>query len=440
MAWRTRMARSLPFYYGWVIVANTVSVSLSTRTIMAVAMLSVFVVPMTEELGWSRGLFSGAVSLGGLCAVVTSPFVGRWLDRFGAGALLAVSSAVTGILAVGLSLISYPLAFYALYVPGRMIFAGPLELGLPTSISNWFIRRRPLGLAIDAVAKGAGLGILPLVAQSIITGWDWRTAWVCLGVMTCIVGVIPSLLLMARRPEDMGLEPDPAPRPAGTVSERDDGQGQGAAPTVGETNFTVRQAMATRAFWILTLFSAGGFLVQAGISLHQVPHYINEGLPGPQAALMVSAFAFSQMLSGPVWSSVGRRVQVRLLLAAAGFIVAAGAIGTAASSTLLPGLAAAIAVGFGVGGLHLLLRLAWADYYGREHLGTIRGITLSAQVGGQALGPIIAGVAFDRTSGYQWPFLLFTVVAALSGMLVLAATPPAKLPGSQGNLSQPGLG
>ena len=82
VAWRTRMARSLPFYYGWVIVANTVSVSLSTRTVMAVAMLSVFVVPMTKELDWSRGLFSGAVSLGGLCAVVTSPFVGRWLDRF----------------------------------------------------------------------------------------------------------------------------------------------------------------------------------------------------------------------------------------------------------------------------------------------------------------------------------------------------------------------
>ena len=63
VAWRTQMARSLPFYYGWVIVANTVSVSLSTRTVMAVAMLSVFVVPMTKELDWSRGLFSGAVSL-----------------------------------------------------------------------------------------------------------------------------------------------------------------------------------------------------------------------------------------------------------------------------------------------------------------------------------------------------------------------------------------
>ena len=426
VAWRTQMARSLPFYYGWVIVANTVSVSLSTRTVMAVAMLSVFVVPMTKELDWSRGLFSGAVSLGGLCAVVTSPFVGRWLDRFGAGLLLAGSSAITGLLAVGLSVISGPLAFYALYVPGRMIFAGPLELGLPTSISNWFIRRRPLGLAIDSVAKGAGLAIMPLVAQFIITGWDWRTAWFVLGVAILIVGVVPSFLVMARRPEDMGLEPDPGPRQVANAAGVEKDAFPGLPVPAEEANFTVRQAMATRAFWILTLFSAGGFMVQAGISLHQVPHYINQGLPGPQAALMVSAFAFAQMLSGPVWSAVGRRIQVRLLLAAAGFIVAAGAIGTAGSHTLVTGLLAATVVGFGVGGLHLLLRLAWADYYGREHLGTIRGITLSAQVGGQALGPIIAGVTFDWTGGYQWPFLFFTAVASLSGLLVLSASPPKK--------------
>ena len=93
-SWRRRLAQALPFYYGWVIVADTVTVSLTTRTVMAVATLSVFVVPMTEQLGWSRGLFSGAASLGGLCAVVLSPLVGRWIDRYGTGWLIAVSSAL----------------------------------------------------------------------------------------------------------------------------------------------------------------------------------------------------------------------------------------------------------------------------------------------------------------------------------------------------------
>jgi MFS family permease len=179
---------------------------------MAVATLSVFVVPMTEDLGWSRGLFSGAISLGGLCAVLISPLVGKWVDRYGSGLLLSVSSALTGLLAVGLALVGNPAAFYALFVPGRLIFSGPLELGVQTAISNWFIRRRPLGLAADTVAKGAGLTMVPLLAQFIITGSDWRTAWFTLGILAFALGVVPPVLFMARRPEDMGLEPDPIPQ------------------------------------------------------------------------------------------------------------------------------------------------------------------------------------------------------------------------------------
>ena len=87
-ALRTRMAHALPFYYGWVVAGNGVALSLSTRTVMAVATLSVFVVPMTQSMGWSVGMFSGAVSLGGLAAVFVSPIVGRWLDKYGAGVIL----------------------------------------------------------------------------------------------------------------------------------------------------------------------------------------------------------------------------------------------------------------------------------------------------------------------------------------------------------------
>ncbi len=193
-AWRTGLSHALPFYYGWVIVGNGVAVSLSTRTVMAVATLSVFVVPMTQSLGWSVGMFSGAVSLGGLAAVFVSPIVGRWLDKYGAGVILGAGSLATGAVAIGLAFVAHPLAFYFLYVPGRMIFAGPMEMGLPTAISNWFIRRRPMGLAVDAIAKGAGLAIAPWAMQLIITGHDWRTAWIALGILTFALGVLPSLL------------------------------------------------------------------------------------------------------------------------------------------------------------------------------------------------------------------------------------------------------
>jgi len=64
---RARLAQRLPFYYGWVVFSIVVSTSYTSCPLMSVAVLSVFVVPMTEAFGWSRGLFSGAVSLGGIC-------------------------------------------------------------------------------------------------------------------------------------------------------------------------------------------------------------------------------------------------------------------------------------------------------------------------------------------------------------------------------------
>jgi MFS family permease len=422
--WRSRLAESLPFYYGWVIIANTVAISLSSRTVMTVAVLSVFVVPMTEELGWSRGLFSGAVSLGGLCAVVVSPFIGRWVDRYGAGTLLAVSSFLTGALSVLLAMITSPLAFYALYVPGRMIFTGPLELGIPTALSNWFIRRRPLSLAVDGAAKGLGLTIMPLVAQFLITGWDWKTAWIALGVLSFCVGIVPPLIFIARRPEDMGIEPDPLPKDK-RDGQPDTGEGSpGTAQPEAESDFTVSQALRTRALWILAVFSGAGFMVQAGVSLHQVPHYIEQGILPYYAALTASGFALAQIVAGIFWSTLSRRVPLRFLLAAAAFVLALASQATSYSDTPAAALGSAAAVGLGVGGLHLLVRLAWADYYGRRHLGSIRGITMSAQIGGQALGPVTSGFLFDHTGNYHLALQVFTAAATLGGLLVLLATPP----------------
>ena len=438
---RTRLSHALPFYYGWVIVGNGVAVSLSTRTVMAVATLSVFVVPMTQSMEWSVGMFSGAVSLGGLVAVFVSPIVGRWLDKYGAGVILGAGSFATGAVAIGLAFVANPLAFYLLYVPGRMIFSGPLEMGLPTAISNWFIRRRPMGLAVDAIAKGAGLSIVPWAMQLIIVGFDWRTAWFVLGILTFALGVVPSLLLVARRPEDMGLEPDPAPARENSAS-RDAAAAQvsGNSDSFAEIDFTVSQALRTRAFWILAIFSGASMMVQAGVSLHQVSHYINQGIDPRFAAISASTFALAQMPASLFWAALARRMPIRYLMMAASFVVGLAAVGTVMSNWLLPEIISAAGIGFGVGGLHILIRLVWADYYGRRNLGTIRGLTMSAQVGGQALGPVIAGFMFDYFDSYRIPFEFFAVAVFLAGIMALAAKPPqapAPAPGEYQEISMP---
>ena len=200
-------------------------------------------------------------------AVGISPLVGWWVDRYGSAIVVAAGGVITGGCAIGLSLISHPAAFYGLYIPGRMAFASPLELGPATSLSNWFVRRRAAVLGWLGVTHGTGLTIMPFVAQLLIQGYDWKTAWWVLGAYTLSIAVAPALLLVTRRPEDMGIEPDLEP------DSTDQGQSPAAttSPTrVGEEpEYTLRQALYTRAFWSLAAFSAAGFMVQAGVSLHQ---------------------------------------------------------------------------------------------------------------------------------------------------------------------------
>ena len=392
---------------------------------MAVATLSIFLVPMTSDLGLSRGLFSSAVSLGGVCAVAVSPVVGWWIDRRGAGTMVALGGALVGFCAIGLAFVTHSWAFLLLYLVGRMSFASPLELGTSTAVSNWFIRRRPLALGLLNGSQGTGLALMPFVAHLIIVGWDWRVAWASLGLYTLMVAVVPALLLIRRRPEDMGLEPDPASRPEGGPAHSTTQPGDPATMPAVERSFTLRQASVTRAFWVLALFSGAGYMVQAGVSLHQAPHYISQGLSGSAAAVTVSIFAISQVPGGLFWAALARRVPVRFLLALTGFVVAAGAVGSAVSSTLLGGAVAASALGAGVGGLHVLLRLAWADYYGRRHLGSIRGVALPVQIGGQAVGPVVAGFMYDSTQSYGKAFVIFASAVSLAALMVLTAIPPS---------------
>ena len=428
---RARLAGRLPVYYGWVIFALANLPSFGARPVASVAVLSVFVIPMTEEFGWSRGLFSGAVSLGAVCGLIMSPFAGRLIDRYGSGLILAGCSAVVGVCALGLAAVTQAWSFYAIYVPGRAVFSSPLELGTTTAISNWFIRRRPMALAWFGAVQGVGLGLLPLAAAMLIDGFGWQSAWVALGVFTVATGVLPPLLLMARRPEDMGIAPDVA-------SERSQGKAsampqspQTQPPAWREVDYTVREALRTPAFYILAFFSMVGFMAQAGVSLHQTAHYVDAGVSHGQAALVATAFALGQIPGGMVWSLVGRRMPVRIMLAISAIWVAGGVFGIGFTHLLIWGIVFGFLFGAGVGGLHTLLRLAWADYYGRVHLGAIRGLTLPAQIGGQAIGPVVSGFMFDASGGYLAPFVIFGLSVGLATLLVLTAVPPKRTAASE---------
>lgn len=417
---KLNLAHKLPFFYGWVIVGICCGIALCSRPLMSVAVLSIFMVPMTEHFGWSRGFFSAAVSLGGIAAVVISPFVGRIIDKYGARFILSAGSCIVAMCAMGIPFISAPWAFYSLYVPGRAVFASPLELGTSTSVSNWFIQKRAKAMSILSVCQGIGLGTMPFVAYILIITWNWQTSWLTLGMYTLAVGVIPSILLMVRRPEDVGLAVD-GRKPI--ISNYIGATTQEATPLT-EINLNLKQALRTRSFYLLSLFAAVGFMAQAGISLHLVAHFSARDFPLILIAFPASVFALSQVCGTIIWSNLVRKVPVRLLLGICGLLISIASVGIIFSNEPLGGLTNSFLLGVSVGGLHYLLRLAWANYYGRIHLGSIRGTTLPIQITGQAMGPLLSGFTYDFTGSYTIPFALFGVFALIGGLLVCLATPP----------------
>jgi len=417
-----RAARALvsriPFFYGWVILCCAMCASFA-RQAAAVATLSVFIVPMTTEFDWSRSEISGAVSLGGLLAAIVSPAVGSLIDRVGGRAVLTVSTLLMALTVASLAWTQTLVWFYLAFTFGRMLFASPFELGTSGAVANWFVRRRALAMSWLTVAIGLSLAAMPMLAQLSIDAQGWRAAWITIALVVLVVGVLPNGLLMVRRPEDVGLCTDGDVASSGFSPSDPRGSMLGA-----ERRFTRAMALRTPAFWLLMLYTALIFPVQAGISLHQAPHLIQRGIDPTIAAGIVATFAVAAAASSLAFGWIGGRWPVRFGLSLAAGVTSVGAALMLAISGATEGYLAALLFGSGIGGVLTLVPVAFAEYFGRLSYGTVRGIALPVQVVGQAVGPILAGILYDLDGSYVTSLYTFVVLAAGAAVLPLFTRPP----------------
>jgi len=414
---RLGLIRRLPFFYGWMIVGCAVCSNVA-RQAAAVATLSVFIVPMTHEFGWSRTGVSGAVSFGALLGALAAPFAGPLFDRHGSRALLVGSAVVVSACSVALAGTQSLLWFYAAFGLSRMMFSTPFDVGTTSAVAKWFVRRRARAMAFLSMSGSMGLALIPFLAQLVIAAHGWRAGWLTLAAVVIVIGVLPQWLLLVRQPEDVGVTPD------GELAGAGEANGGSRAAAAGEAAYTRAEAMATPALWLMMAYTLLVFPVQAGLSLHQAPHLVARGLSPTIAATIVSAFAIAAAAGSLLVGAIGDRAPARATLCASAVLMALGAAAMRAVDGPLLGFAAAIAFGAGVGGILTMLPVAWANYFGRAHFGAIRGITLPAQVGGQALGPLIAGVLHDATGNYGAGFAVFALLSVLAAIVAVFARPP----------------
>jgi OFA family oxalate/formate antiporter-like MFS transporter len=415
-----RLSRRLPFYYGWIVLGGLCCAGFA-RQGGATATFSVFVEPLTRDFGWSRTAISGAASLGGVLAALFSPLIGPLIDRHGARLALSLAALGTGAATLLLAHTRSLWMFYALFCVARLNWASPFELGIYGTLNNWFVARRPLANSIATIAQMVGLMAMPLIAQLAMRGHDWRAGWTAIGLSVLAVGLLPVWLLLVRRPEDLGLVPDHAPRAVPVTG--------GVPGGAGEPAFSRRQAVRTSAFWLLLAYTVLVYPVQAGVSLHQAANLIEHGVSPTVTASIVSLFSLMSGLASAACGLMPRTMPVRYPMALVGGLLTAGCVAMIAIASPLEGALASALFGLGIGGMLTLLPIAWADYFGRANYAAIRGLALSAQVVAQAAGPVASGVLRDWTGSYTRSLELFALLSLASIVAALAAHRPRPQPG-----------
>src|SRR3984893_16411997 len=200
------MLTRLPFFYGWVIGGVTfVTMAIGVHARTAVSLVFA---PVITEVGWGRGVCAGACSFGFLFSAAVSPLIGRMMDRFGPRGVMELGVALMG---GGLLLAPLTTQPWHLYLTiGVLVGAGSVCLGYSGQslfLPNWFIRRR--GLAMGLAFAGVGIGSMTLLpwVQHMIEQTGWRTACTAMGILVVAV-LAPINLLLRKRPEDIGLQPD----------------------------------------------------------------------------------------------------------------------------------------------------------------------------------------------------------------------------------------
>jgi len=410
----------LPFFYGWLIVAITMVAGFLAAGVSNIAM-AVVLKPISEDLGWSRTLTAAAVTLGACSGGLLSPLFGPLADRLGPRLLLPAGAALVGLFALGVSVSTEPWQFYATFVPARalteFLLCGMLAF---TAVANWFHVKRPRVMGLVALSTPLGAAALSLVYQYFVQHHGWRSAFSALGIALWVLVVIPGLIFLRRRPEDLGLHPDGlAPMIRAPVDSRE-------TPTVHATEASWSRTAALRhpTLWLLVSGAFLAAIATGGAAFHMAAYFTDRTLAPSVAAGAVSLMALSGAFGNGLWGSLAERFHPRRLSVAT-MIVSALSIGWLMQANTAGGAYLfALLFGLNARGAGVLMQILIARYFGRASFGAISSILDPFHKGGLGLGALFAGIAFDVAGSYQIVFAIFMTSYLVAAVLIFSARRP----------------
>ena len=424
--WRPRT----PFYYGWLVLGLSGAGAFAATAIAGVVLGGVQTY-ILEDTSWSRTSIGLAASCGVWMSGLFAPFAGRMADRYGPRWLMPVGVIVLGLSMIAIGGVHAAWQFFLAAVIGRAI-SQPFLIGVVprTMAVNFFSRRRNIALALTGIYRPIS-GALIIQAFSIIAVFaDWRTAFRYLGFFSLALAV-PMIIIMRRRPEDIGLLPDGAPQDqSGQQSPATRGGDARASSPVSrasaEISSTTREALRTQAFWVLAIVTFLEVAATSGLGFSLVPHLREfAGLTTPQAAGVLSISTFLA-LSSLVWGQLAGRVTARWCIVGALALSAAAALALLRVDSLLAAYIFGVLWGLFHSGLEVLRYIFMADYFGRDSYGAIAGAMRPFEAGGLGVGQLVGPLIYDFTGSYTLLIVCSSAVLFVSSALMLLTRRPVR--------------
>jgi MFS family permease len=383
----------------WIAVASCSGLVVTCGTVVLFA-FSVFLKPVTEELGISRSFLASGVLVANLVCGLATPFTGALADRWGS----------RSVLLPGITLFAFTIASFSLLQNSQVLlltlFAlsgifGSAQNTVPYAkvICQWFDRERGTALGVATAGVGFGVAIVPAFAGFLISTHGWRMAYVGIGAMIMLFAFIPVLMFVR--------EPAPAER---SCSE---------GPAGGELPGLTATATFTGE-WRFWAISCGYFLTVVctnGTLANMVALLTDRGSSPEQAVATLSgaglAMIVGRLLCGWCLDRFhGPHVAIcfQIVPALGLALLAKGATGNSA-------LIGSVLCGLGLGAHVGLLAFFASRYFGLRAYGKIYGTMFGLFLIGSGIGPLLGNLSYDRWYSYNPALVAFEgVLIAVSAL------------------------
>lgn len=403
-----RMKGQPRLYYGWVVVATTAVGQLLGSIPIAVFAFGTFFPSFVRQFHTSRAMISLAFTIHNLISGMLAVIVGFLCDRFGVRKVILPGLAMLGVVLLSAEAIGAKVwQLYVFYAALGIVAPATNSVPYGLVVSRWFNRQRGLALGIMMAGLGGGAIVMPLLAQRLIASFGWRAAFAIVGGVVLLLPLPIVATWLKETPEQMDVLPD-------------------AASATSASNFAraSSEGMAWRDIWhsgTFWLMIATFVLVAA--SVHACIIHMPELLADRGASMKAAAAATSALGLAVLLGRIGTGYLLDRYFGphVALFIFASAGFGIAllwTGNTGLPTLVGASLVGLGFGAEVDVIAYLIGRYFGLRSLGTAFGFAFGAFVLAGGLGPLMMGLAFDRTGSYRVALLCFSLATLAAAALV----------------------